>query len=108
MIPHEILGRARAADPDLLSTDRTLIADAVGLLASAGDAAGALELMALTWRVWLTHDQIDVGTSLAATALSSRDAEKVVPWRARVLYADGLYAFRVGETARSRSRNTEA
>ena len=108
MPPHEILARARAADSDLLSTDRTLIAEAVAQLAQAEDAAGALELMALTWRVWLAHDQIDLGSSLASAALSARGAETVAPWRARTLYADGLYAFRAGETERSRSRNAEA
>jgi hypothetical protein len=35
-------------------------------------------------------------------------AESVPVWRARALYADGMFAFRSGDQARSRMRNEEA
>src|SRR5438105_11529766 len=79
MTPLETLARARASEPGLLSADRNLVAEAVNQLAQAGDAASALELMGLTWRVWLTHDQLDVGRALASAALSTPGAESVCP-----------------------------
>jgi len=106
--PHEILARARQGDPSVLGSDRASVASAVRHFAQAGDATSALELVALTWRAWLTYDELDEGSSLAAAALNAAGADAVVPWKARALYADGLYAFRAGEADRSRSRNAEA
>ena len=41
-------------------------------------------------------------------ALGASGAKTVPIWRARALYADGLFAFRSGDQQRSRARNEEA
>jgi len=106
--PHEILARARQGDPSVLGSDRASVASAVRHFTQTGDAASALELVALTWRAWLANDELDEGSSLATAALNAAGADAVVPWKARALYADGLYAFRAGDGDRSKSRNAEA
>jgi tetratricopeptide (TPR) repeat protein len=108
MTPEELLGLARAGDLEEHDQDREAVADAVRAFASAGDAASALELVGRAWRIWFTRGELDEGSAVAAAALAAPGAEAVPVWRARVLYADGLLAFRAGDGGRSLRRNEEA
>jgi tetratricopeptide (TPR) repeat protein len=108
MAPEELLGLARGGDLDALSADRPAVADAVGAFVAAGDPASALELVGRAWRIWFSRGELDEGSAVTATALGAPDAEAVPFWRVRVLYADGLFAFRSGDQRRSRARNEEA
>jgi len=84
------------------------LADTVQALARAGDAASALELAARTWRIWFLRGELEAGSAAIAAALATPGAEAVPVWRARALYADGLFAFRSGDRGRSRERNSVA
>jgi len=108
MTPEELLDQARRGDLAPLDQDRAALADAVRAFARVGDAASALELAARTWRTWLSHGELDAGSSAMAAALTAPGAETVPVWRARTLYADGLFAFRSGDRRRSWERNQEA
>lgn len=99
---------ARNGDLDALGDERTAVADAVRSFAGAGDPAQALELFGRAWRIWFTRGELEQGSAAAAAALSAPGAESVPIWRARALYADGLFAFRSGDQTRSRARNEEA
>jgi tetratricopeptide (TPR) repeat protein len=108
MTPQEILALAREGDLAALGAKRDAVADAVRNLAEAGDAAAALELIGRAWRIWMVRGEVREGSALTAVALGAPGASSVTPWRARTLYADGLFAFRAGEMDRSRARNEEA
>lgn len=85
---------------------QTLGEDVRGLVAR-GDVAPALELFARNWRTWLATGDVRDGMAVASLLLDATGAGNVQPWRARVLYADGLLAFRAGDMVRSRARNEE-
>ena len=104
----KILSDARAGELAALSADRKAVADAVKAFAKAGDPASALELVGRAWRIWLTHGELAEGSAAAAAALGVLGASRVPIWRTRVLYADGLLAFRLGDTEWSKNRNLEA
>jgi tetratricopeptide (TPR) repeat protein len=104
----EILAHARRGDLSALNADRDALADAVRTFAGAGDSASALELVSRSWRIWLTHGELDVGSAIVAVALQAPAAARVPTWRIRALYADGVLAFRAGDAERSESRNLEA
>jgi len=104
----ELLELARRGDLDSLRADPDALADAVHAFADAGDAASALELVGRGWRIWFLRGDLDAGSSAAAVALAASGAESVPVWRARALYADGLFAFRAGDDERSLERNEEA
>ena len=105
MTPEEILERARASD-DTLATDPAALAEAVRAFVEAGNAASALELVGRAWRAWASGGRLAEGRTAAELALNAgRDTHGV--WRARALYADGVIAFRAGDSARSRERNEE-
>ena len=108
MTPDELLLLARTGDLDALGTDRAAVAETVRAFAEAGDPASALELFARAWRIWFSRGELEEGCAAAAAALGAPGAESVPIWRARVLYADGVFAFRAGDQARSRARNDEA
>src|SRR5204863_1081111 len=108
MTPEELLDQARRGDLAPLDQDRAALADAVRAFARVGDAASALELAARTWRTWLSHGELDAGSSAMAAALTAPGAETAPVWRARTLYADGLFAFRSGYRRRSWERNQAA
>lgn len=108
MTPLEALARARAGDLDAFTADPSRLTAAVRRLSEAGDAASALELVGLAWRVWLSADMLDEGGGAAAAALATPGAAGVPLWYARTLYADGLLAFRSGDRSRSLSRNEAA
>ncbi|HSS61029.1 MAG TPA: tetratricopeptide repeat protein [Candidatus Limnocylindrales bacterium] len=76
--------------------------------AGDGDAASALELFGRTWRLWHAHMELDDGRAAARAALEAQATGDVTPWRARTLYADGLFAFRAGDMDATRIRNLEA
>jgi tetratricopeptide (TPR) repeat protein len=106
--PDELLAMARAGDLDALGAEREAVADAVRTFAEIGDGASALELVALSWRVWQMRGELEEGSESATVALGSPGADEPSADRARVLYADGLFAFRLGDQERSRARNEEA
>ena len=108
MTPDDVLAVARSDDLEALGHDRDAVADAVRSFAEAGDAESALELVGRTWRMWFAAGELDEGSSLAAAALNAPGAAAVPIWRARVLYADGIFAFRAGDRDRSLARNEEA
>jgi tetratricopeptide (TPR) repeat protein len=108
MTADEVLRLARARDLDALVEDRQALARAVREFAQAGEAASALELVGRSWRVWFSVGELDEGRAVAAAALAAPSAEAVPVWRARALYADGLFAFRSGDQKRSLARNEEA
>src|SRR5438552_8877927 len=83
MTPEELLDQARRGDLAPLDQDRAALADAVRAFARVGDAASALELAARTWRTWLSHGELDAGSSAMAAALTAPGAETVPVWRAR-------------------------
>ena len=105
MTPEQILDRARASD-DSLAADPAALAQAVRAFVEAGNAASALELVGRAWRAWASSGRLEEGRAAAELALSAgRDTHGV--WRARALYADGVIAFRAGDSERSRARNQE-
>jgi tetratricopeptide (TPR) repeat protein len=108
MTPLETLEVARAGDLERLDAQRAGVAHAVNLFANLGDAASALELLGRTWRIWLDRGEIDEGSTVMAAALAIPRNSAIPIWHARVLYADGLFAFRAGDQARSRASNETA
>jgi tetratricopeptide (TPR) repeat protein len=84
------------------------VAAAVESFAAAGDSASAQELIGRLWRVWFSRGLIDEGSRVAGRALAVPGGESAAVWRARALYADGVFAFRAGDQERSRRRNQEA
>ena len=80
--------------------------EAVRRLAAQGDGEAALELFGRNWRVWQASGQPDKGSAAAELALGAPGSSDSV-WRTRTLYADGLFAFRMGDIARSLARNEE-
>src|SRR5436189_231161 len=87
--------------------DPQAVGAAVRAHIKTGDVASALELFARKWRVWLAGGDVRDAMEIASIALEADGAQAVEPWRARALYADGLFAFRAGEMARSAARNDE-
>jgi hypothetical protein len=84
------------------------VAAEVRALADAGDGPGALELVARVWReAWFTTGDIEGGAAAAAAALDAPGADQASVDRARVLYADHLFAFRAGDQERARVRAEE-
>ena len=80
----------------------------VRALADAGDGPGALALVARVWReAWFTAGDIEGGAAAAAAALDAPGADQASVDRARVLYADHLFAFRAGDQERARARAEE-
>lgn len=77
-----------------------------GLVAS-GDAESALELVGTRWREWQASGELAEGSAAAALALEAGKGSRSI-WRTRTLYADGIFAFRMGDMERSRARNDEA
>ena len=108
MTPHQVLEAARAGDPEGLGAERDAVAEAVDYFAKAGDAASALELAGRCWRLWFSRGEIDQGTAVVTTALSVPGGTAAPRWQVRTLYADGLFAFRIGDQARSRASNEKA
>jgi hypothetical protein len=80
----------------------------VRALAEAGDGPGALALVAQVWReAWFTPGDLEGGAAAAAAALGAPDAEHASVDRARVLYADHLFAFRAADQDRAHARAEE-
>jgi len=80
----------------------------VRALAEAGDGPEALALVAQVWRdAWFNPGELEAGAAAATAALDARGAEPASVDRARVLYADHLFAFRAGDQERARSRAAE-
>jgi tetratricopeptide (TPR) repeat protein len=103
-----ILDRARAGELGSLGDDTSALAQAVRTLAQEGKPDAALELVGRTWRIWMSRGEVAEGSAVAAAALDAPGAAAPSVWRTRTLYADGLFAFRAGDTDRSRRRNEEA
>lgn len=103
----ELLENARAGALAARTEVLAELEGAVAFFAGGGDAASALELAALTWRAWLDSGELARGRSLMSSALATRGAGDAAPWRCRVLYADGVLAFRTGDDAGSLERNDE-
>lgn len=108
MTPEELLVLARDGDLDALGAESESVTHAVRAFTDAGDVASALELVGRAWRIWFSRGELVEGSGVAATALGSPGAETVPIWYVRALYADGVFAFRSGDQARSRARNEEA
>jgi tetratricopeptide (TPR) repeat protein len=104
----DLLERARAG-PLAGAGDMLAQLESAGkAFAGRGDAASALELAALTWRAWLEAGELSRGRAVMSSALAIAASPPVDPWRCRVLYADGVLAFRMGDDAGSLARNEEA
>ena len=108
MTPEDLIGLARRGDLDALGENRGAVLGAVQAFAQAGDAASALELVGRAWRIWFTRAELEEGSAAVAIALGAPGATGIPVWRARALYADGLFAFRSGDQVRSLARNEEA
>ncbi|HXM19172.1 MAG TPA: hypothetical protein VN934_10265 [Candidatus Tumulicola sp.] len=108
LTPRQLLDAARSGDLDRLGAEPNAVADAVRSFANAGDGASALALAAGAWRIWLSRGELEQGSAVLSLALDAPGAGDPSPARARVLYADGLFAFRKGNQERSRARNEEA
>lgn len=104
----ELLAVARAGDLDRLGEERAAVAVAVQSLAEEGEGVSALELVARAWRIWFSRGELEAGAAAVAAALAAPGAARPSEDRARVLYADGLFAFRAGDQERSRACNEEA
>jgi tetratricopeptide (TPR) repeat protein len=107
MAARQVLEAARVGDLERLRVEPETVASAVHQFAEAGDADSALELVGRTWRMWLARGELAAGSAVVASALAIPGGS-AVPWEARALYADGLFAFRAGDQARSRSSNERA
>jgi tetratricopeptide (TPR) repeat protein len=107
MTPHQVLDAARAGNMERLGVEPDAVAGAVRGFAEVDDGASALELVALTWRMWLSRGEIAEGSAVVAAALAIPRGS-VVPWEVRALYADGLLAFRAGDQPRSLVSNERA
>src|SRR5207247_10403332 len=105
MTPEGLLDQARRGDVAPLDQDGAALADAVRAFARVSDAASALELAARTWRTWLSHGELDTGSSAMAAALTAPGAETVPVLRARPPYADGPFALPPGDRPRPLERN---
>jgi len=77
-------------------------------LLDGGDPVAALEAAAGPRRAWLSSGELEAGRSVLAAVLAAPGAEGPTATRARVLYGDGLLAFRQGAQEESRARNEEA
>src|SRR5438270_13779163 len=108
MTPDEALALARAGDLQTLGDERAALADVIRALSEVGEVASALELAGRTWRVWFARGELDEGSSVVATALSTAGASNVTTWYVRALYADGILAFRLGDQCRSLASNEKA
>src|SRR2546427_5760830 len=108
MTSHQILHAARAGDLERLGVHRSAIADAVNRLSQVGDTASALELAGRTWRMWSARGALAEGRAMIAAALAVPGASAAPLWQVRVLCADGLFAFRAGDQARSLASNQKA
>ena len=108
MAPEDLLAAARRGDHELLGDRRDEVAAAVRGFAERGDAAAALELAGRTWRIWWSRREYQEGRAVANCALDAEGAEGTEGWRIRVLYADGLFAFRLGDQEASLQRNQQA
>jgi len=87
---------------------RADVAAEVRALVEAGDGPAALARVARDWReVWFNTGDMQGGAAVAAAALGAPGAEQPSVDRARVLYADHLFAFRVGDHVRARARAEE-
>jgi tetratricopeptide (TPR) repeat protein len=104
----DFMNLARAGDLESLGKDRLAVADAIQAFARGGDSESALELFARSWRIWFMRGELDEGRRVAAGALAAPADVGPTVWRARTLYADGVFAFRAGDTEGSRHRNDEA
>jgi tetratricopeptide (TPR) repeat protein len=104
----QLLEASRAGDVELLGRHLGEVASAIRSFADAGDGASALELAAGAWRIWFSRGEMEQGSAAIAVALDAPGAAGTSSARARVLYGDGLFAFRQGDEARSRRRNEEA
>jgi tetratricopeptide (TPR) repeat protein len=103
----DLLGPRREEWTERLTPERERLAEAVRVLAGAGEEEAATELAANIWRVWFYSGDVAGGRELLAAALDAGDAQ---PSRARALalYADGLLAFRAGAQDDSSARNEAA
>ena len=108
MTSDELLELVRAGDLEALGPHRRAVADAVQVAVRSGDAALACELVGRAWRIWFVPGELDEGSAAVAAALGAAGVENAGIWRARALYADGLFAFRAGDRQRSLGRNEEA
>jgi tetratricopeptide (TPR) repeat protein len=108
MTPAQVLEVARSGDLERLAGHRGEVVEAVRTFAGEEDAAAALELVGRAWQIWFMQGELEHGAAAAEEALETPGGEDVPVWRARVLYADGVYAFRQGDNERSRRRNEEA
>jgi tetratricopeptide (TPR) repeat protein len=75
-------------------------------LVSRGETAAAADLVAEHWRAWVRDGAVAEGLETTAALLAAGESND--PRGVRVLYADGLLAFRAGDDDRSRASNDEA
>jgi hypothetical protein len=108
MTPLQILEIARAGDLERLGVEREAVAHAVREFADLGDRASALELVGRTWRIWFSRAELAEGSAVVAAALAIPGGSALPVWEVRALYADGLFAFRAGDQARSSASNKNA
>ena len=66
-------------------------------------ARSELEAAAATWREWSARGEFEAGAAAMQAALDAPGAEAPTAARVRVLYAAGVFAFRLGtRSARAR------
>jgi hypothetical protein len=106
--PEDLVRLIRDGGLDAAGSEPDAVAGAVRALGTSGQTASALELLARTWRLWLAQGELDTASALIAETLALPGADGVPHRRGRVLYADGLFAFRAGDQERSLARNEDA
>jgi tetratricopeptide (TPR) repeat protein len=67
-----------------------------------------LETAAATWREWSSRGEFEAGAEAMQRALDAPGADAPSVARVRVLYAAGIFAFRLGDQERSTALNEEA
>ena len=105
------LGRPISKEnPDWLErikNEQFLFPDAVNYFLENGKIDEACELAANVWRLWVLEHKEKEGREFFALILDKKPFPQT-KYFASILYGDGLFAYRLGDTALSRKRNNEA
>jgi len=105
------LGRPIAKDiPEWLDSiiiSRSLFPEAVKYFLEKRQIDEAYELSANVWRLWVLEHKEKEGRIFLNTVLDKKNFPET-RYCALTLYGDGLFAYRLGDTAASRESNNEA
>jgi tetratricopeptide (TPR) repeat protein len=102
-----IKGHSKSQRAEEAVRERESYAHAARVLLESGDEAGAVEIAANAWRLWVVARDVTGGRAFLASVL---EKGKKKPSRARslALYGDALLAFRQRKVEESRQRSQAA